>query len=218
MQYKTACPNDEILMDFLEHRLTGKSLQEVEHHLAHCTDCREQVAVCSELLSTNIDDNTMPVPQSVTQRAVDTVLGLENRSLLQKLTHGARRQIARGTAVMERLTWQPVPAAVALRGETKTPSPEVIRRKKKFGDLSVVIEIEKSGIDQAMIRVTGRSLQADILPLRVALFNQDREMASALLGDAPVIFEEIPFGIYELAFVKQNKVLGQYTFEITTQP
>ena len=149
MLYNTACPNDEILMDFLEHRLTGNALQEVERHLARCADCREQVAVCAELLCTSIAEDTIPVPQGVTQRAVDTVLGLENKSLLDKLIHGTRRQIAKSTAALERLTWQPVSAAVALRGKAETLNPEVIRRKKQFGHLRVDIEIEKSDADQA---------------------------------------------------------------------
>ena len=218
MLYNTACPSDEILMDFLEHRLTGNALQEVERHMARCADCREQVAVCAELLSTSIGDDTIPVPQGVTQRAVDTVLGLENKSLFDKLIHSTRRQISKSKSALERLTWQPVSAAVALRGQAETLNPEVIRRKKQFGHLRVDIEIEKSDADQALIRVSGSSLQANTTPVRVALFSQDREVASALLGDAPIIFEEIPLGIYALVFVKQNKDMGRYTFEIADQP
>jgi len=218
MLYDTACPNDEILMDFLEHRLTGNALQEVERHLARCADCREQVAECAELLCTSIAEDTTPVPQGVTQRAVDTVLGLENKSLFDKLIHSTRRQISKSKSALERLTWQPVSAAVALRGQAETLNPEVIRRKKQFGHLRVDIEIEKSDADQALIRVSGSSLQADTTPVRVALFSQDREVASALLGDAPIIFEEIPLGIYALVFVKQNKDMGRYAFEIADQP
>lgn len=205
-------------MDYLEHRLSGDAREKMVRHLAQCVGCREQVAVCAELLITGIDDDTITVPQGVTQRAVDTVLDLENQPLLHRLAHGARQQIVKGTAAFERLTWHPVSAAVALRGRDKTLSPEVIRREKQFGDLRVAIEIEKGGTDQAMIRVKGSSLQADTTPVRVALFSQDREVASALLGDDSVIFEEIQLGTYRLVFVKQNQNLGQYSFEIADQP
>lgn len=213
----TVCPNDEILMDYLEHRLRGKALHKIERHLSACADCRDQVAVCADLLGAGIAGDTMPVPQGVTQRAVDRVLGLENKSLLHKLTHGTRQHIAAGTAVLERLTWHPVSAAAALRGTSETLSPEVIRREKQFGNLRVGIEIEKSSADQAMIRVKDSSPQTAAAPVRVALFSQDREVASAPLGDAPVIFEELPLGTYQLVFVRQNRNLGQYAFEIADQ-
>lgn len=210
----TRCPSDETLMDFLEHRLHGKALQKIEQHLSACTNCREQVAVCADLLGNASADDSVSVPRRLTQRAVDSVLGLANQSLFHKLTHGARRRIAAGVVVLERLTWRPVPAAAALRGRSEALSPEVIRREKQFGDLRVDIEIEKSGADQALIRVKIPSSQVDTGLVRVALFSQDREVASALLGDVPVAFEEIPLGTYRLVFVKQNRQLGQYAFEI----
>ena len=209
-----ACPNDETLMDYLEHRLRGKALQKIEQHLSACADCREQVAVCADLLGTGMTDDTVLVPRGVTQRAVDAVLGLANQSLFHKLTRGARQRITAGAVVLERLTWRPVPAAAALRGRSETLSPEVIRREKQFGDLRVEIEIQKSGINQALIRVKGRTSKAGTAPVRVALFSQDREVASTLLSDAPITFEEIPLGAYHLVFMKQNQNLGQYAFEI----
>jgi hypothetical protein len=159
----------------------------------------------------------MSVPQGLTQRAVDSVLGLEEQALLQKLTRKLRGQIDKGGEALERLTWRPVPAAVALRGEPETLSPEVIRRDKRFGDLDIGVEIEKSGPEAAIIRVTDRSSRAHPQPVRVALFSGEREVASALLGEVPVVFEDIALGIYALVFVSQNKELGKYAFELAGQ-
>jgi hypothetical protein len=218
MKDTTACPKDETLMDFLAHRLAGKARDQVEHHLAGCADCLEQVAVCADLLDTGLAEESLPVPQTVTQKAVDAVLGLAGETWLHKLTSGTRHSMAKGRAALERLSWRPGPNAVVVRGDADTRLAEVIQREKQFEDLRVTIDIEKSGADQAMIRVADRSSQPDAAPVRVTLIRQNREVASTILGNAPIVFEEIPMGTYTLVFVRHNYLLGQYAFEMTDNP
>ncbi|NNF97888.1 MAG: hypothetical protein HKM93_00775 [Desulfobacteraceae bacterium] len=218
MNNYTACPNDETLMDFLEHRLAATMREKVEHHMTRCADCREQVAVCAGLLSDGADEDMVTVPAGVTQRAVDAVLAVDRETWPRKLSQNALQWMDRGVEALERLTWKAVPAAVAVRNKTAAFSTGIIHREKRFDDVEMVIEIEKSGADHAMIRVSEKSAQKDMVPVRVALFRQEREIASAVLGDAGVCFEDISLGTYGLVFVRDNKNLGQYDFEITDQP
>jgi hypothetical protein len=215
MQNKTVCPNEETLTDFLEHRLADKARKQVEHHLAGCALCRDQVAVYADLLDKVAAEEAMSVPRTVTQKAVDAVLGLDNSTWLDNLSQKSRRAGAKVAAVLERLTWRPVPDAVAVRGNADTRFAEVIHLEKQFEDLRVTIDIEKSDVDQAIIRVCGFSSQQNAAPVRVTLLSPNREMASAVLVDTPVLFEEIPMGTYTLVFVRQNIPLGQYAFEMT---
>jgi hypothetical protein len=39
----TACPTQQQLLDYVQGRLTGEALHEVEHHLADCEMCSEAV-------------------------------------------------------------------------------------------------------------------------------------------------------------------------------
>lgn len=218
MQNNTTCPSDETLMDFLEHRLAGASREKVEHHLAGCAGCREQVALCADLLRTDPAGEAVEVSAQVTQQAVDAALSLDRSAKLRKLRRGARQWIAKGTAALDRLVWQPRPAGVAVRGAGDQLAPEAIRREKQFGDLRVTVEIENSGAGQALIRVNSEPGPEVAAPVRVALYMQDREAASSVLEKAAVVFEEIPPGVYTLVFASQGRKLGEYAFEIVDLP
>lgn len=218
MQNNPTCPSDETLMDFLERRLAGSARQKVENHLAACTACREQMAVCADLLLTDPAGEAAAVSESVTRQAVDAVLARDPSAKLHKLRRDARQWIAKGSAALERLVWQPRPAGVAVRGAADQLAPEVIRRVKQFGDLRVTIEIENSGAGQALIRVNGDPGPPAAAPVRVALHAEDREAASSVLDQAGVVFEEIPPGIYTLVLARQGSSLGEYAFEIVDRP
>jgi hypothetical protein len=218
MENKKTCPSDETLTDFLAHRLTSSVREQVENHLAGCAACREQVAMCAELLLTDPAGETAEVSEAVTRQAVDAVLALGPSVKLHTLREGARRWISKGTAALERLVWQPRPAGVAVRGAGDRLAPEPIRREKQFGDLRVTIEIENSGAGQALIRVNRDTGRPAAGPVRVALCMADREAASSLLGHEPVMFEAIPPGIYSLVFALQSGKLGEYAFEIVDLP
>ena len=218
MQNNSVCPSDETLMDFLEHRLDGPTRTQVEQHLARCADCREQAAVCADLLTSDPGGTSAEVPPQVTQAAVDRVLAMNRRAWPARVRDRFRRWMTKGTTALDRLVWQPRPAGVAVRGTGGTISPEVIRREKQFDDLHVVVEIENSGAGQALIRVTADSGQLTDAPVRAALYMEDREAASSILGRTPAVFEEIPPGIYALVFARRGTKLGEYAFEIVDMP
>lgn len=218
MQNTPTCPSDETLMDFLEHRLAGSAREKVENHLAACAACREQMAVCADLLLTDPAGEAAEVSESVTRQAVDAVLASGPPAKWHKLRRDARQWIAKGSAALERLVWQPRPAGVAVRGAGDQLAPEAIRREKQFGDLRVIIEIENSGAGQALIRVNGEPGPEAAAPVRAALYLEDREAASSVLEKAAVVFEEIPPGVYTLVFASQGRKLGEYAFEIVDLP
>jgi anti-sigma factor RsiW len=211
------CPNDETLMDFLERRLPAKARKRVEIHLSRCDRCREQVTLCADVLAAE-DGATHCVPEQVTQEAVDAVLAGARRDWTRKLGREARRWAARGAAVLERLTFGPLPASLPVRSSGETVGPAAIRRERLFEDLRVTIDIERSGAGAALIRVQAEALPTAGGLVRVALFRKEREAASGVLGPNPLLFEEIPLGRYALVFVTRGRTLGQYAFEITDGP
>lgn len=211
---RNRCPNEETLTDFLEGRLPGRQQARVESHLAVCADCRELVGVYLQITHPESDVEPVVVPDYLTEKAVRLTAGLADAASSRSLLQGARRWAAKGIALLEQLApangLQPVP----VRGTETASSDRRISRQKQFGDLTVTIEIERSDDDLALIRVINTGKTAD-QPVRVALIKGDREIASMTLVTDPLVFDDIAFGIYTLAFVRSGAVLGEYRFEIT---
>ena len=210
------CPNEETLTDFLEGRLSGRQQARIESHLAACADCRQQVGVYLQLFHSESAAEPVVAPDYLTDKAVRLVAGQADADAERSrpLFHGTRRLAARGIALLEQLVptngLQPVP----VRGAETTVSERRISRQKQFEDLSVTIEIERSDDDLALIRVLPAEKAAD-QPVRVALIQNDREIASMTLAAEPLVFDDIAFGIYTLVFVRNGAMLGEYRFKIT---
>lgn len=204
-------------MDFLEGRLGGRKSLPVEAHLAVCAKCREQVWVCSRICTSDNEARTEPVAEHVTQRAVDAVAHLGSKSNLYGLFQAAYQRLVKGVADQEIKALSCVCAPAPVRSGGTVAKSMIVKRNKSFGDLEVAVEIEKSGRRQATIRITISGPQSMSGPVRVALYKNDREAASMLVGEAAVLFEEIPFGVYSLVFACGAEKFGEYTFEISDQ-
>ena len=214
MRYSIACPNDETMMDFLEHRLDGKTRKPVERHLAGCAHCREAAAAVASLVVSVADLQMPPVPQQATQRAIISVCNPGRTRWPFRLARGIHGWLQKGPAQMALPDWGPAPA---VRGPAGDPAPGSIQRTRQFGEICVAIDIEKSGTSDALVRVRctfGCSAEALV---RVTLLDQRREIASSQLGDHAVVFEAIPPGRYLLRFARQACELGEYAFEILDQ-
>ncbi len=211
------CPNDEYLMDFVEGRLSDRQRGKIEAHLAACDLCREQVGVCAELVYGDVAADEVPAPDHLAQRVLDRVVHRSATASGTGLLDRTRRWVAKGVAVLERVVPQGEPQWVHVRGEAGVTD-HLIHREKRFQDVTLTIEIEKSGAGQALIRVATATGGQTASTLRVALFKGEREVASMMLGDAPVIFEEIPFGVYSLLFARGSSKIGEYAFEVTERP
>jgi hypothetical protein len=210
---RNRCPNEETLSDFVEGRLSGRQQARIESHLAACDDCRQQVGVYLQLIHPESAAEPVVAPDYLTDKAVRLVAGQADAESSPSLFKGARRLAARGIALLEQLGpangLQPAP----VRGAETTLSEQRIRRQKQFEDLTVTIEIERSDDDLALIRVLPAGKAAD-QPVRVALIQGDREIASMTLAADPLVFDDIAFGSYTLVFIRSGAALGEYRFEI----
>jgi hypothetical protein len=199
---------------FVEGRLSGRQQTRIESHLAACADCRQQVGVYLQLIHPESAARSVVAPDYLTDKAARHVAGQANAERSRPLFQGTRRLAARGIALLEQLVpangLQPGP----VRGAETTLSERRISRRKQFEDLSVIIEIERSDDDLALIRVLPAGKTTD-QPARVALIRGDREIASMTLATDPLAFDDIAFGIYTLVFIRSGAMLGEYGFEIT---
>lgn len=215
------CPDDETLVDYLEGRLSDEHRRTIDAHLVACASCREQVAVCADVMNTtSLADDMAAAPGRLTRKTLERVSDAGN----QKKTHGllsrTRRLLAAGLEKVERLTLRPEAAPVTLRGNGKESAENIIRRRKTFNQTTFIIELERTGPDQAILRVFPDPEMADRFRttngklLRASLFRGDRELVSATIGKEPVVFEDIDFAAYVLVFVQDGEKIGEYAFEV----
>ena len=207
------CPDEETLADFLEGRLTDARRRAIDTHLTQCAVCREQVAVCAEVMALQPTADAAPaVSEHLIRKTLNRVAETRRPRHGPVMTR-TRRLISRGLASMERLAGWSTTVPVAVRGGADVTIP-IIHRRKTFGEFDFAIDLERTGASQTTIRVAIDAPQTITGRLRVALHQGERELASAGMGPAPVVFEDIPFGTYSLAFVHDGHQLGIYPFEV----
>jgi hypothetical protein len=213
MKKHRQCPTEEMLLDFLQQRLSGNDRKRVELHLAQCSLCRESASVYADVALAEMVEEPVPVPAGVTERTVEAVREIGRQGLAGRLARTARNAFEKGDRVWERLSWVPGPSPVAVRGDGDASYTDIIRREKHFGDLRVIIEIEKKGGSDAAVRITPESALSTG-SVRVTLLRNEREIASGTVGQRPVVFDTISPDSYVLVFSGPEGIRGEYAFEI----
>lgn len=214
MKKKNRCPNEETLAAFVERLLSERKMAKVEQHLVHCSLCRDQVVNYAEAVTAAMQADVLAVPERVTQRAVDDVLGRNREPSGNILRHGAEKMIQSGLKVVEWFSPQPDLAAVVVRSGDATCTEPVVSRDRQFGNLHFLITLQKNEQQTVTIQVAWAKRPADGMVCRISLFRGDRESASSLLDSQPILFENMPFDVYTLVFHSSGKQIGEYRFEI----
>lgn len=213
---KRACPNDEMLADYLLGRLAEKEGSEMEKHLSNCTTCLEEMVIANSLFRGGDLPLLDPVPAQVTETAVRLIQDLDatvSDSLSDKFERAIKTLPTRISDFLNHKTWaelQPQP----IRGSKKIVTKDLVLFKKSFKNIETEIEIEKMGENRAHIRARLLLDDTTSRTIRVTLKKGDREIASHLAEAAQVLFEDIPFGHYSLTFARDGLTLGICQFEI----
>jgi hypothetical protein len=214
---KTACPEDEVIADYLEGRLSDKERFVTEQHFSSCSSCLERLVVTSSVLKKGQEDEAHPVPDEVTKRAVDAVLGrsAEREKRPMQVVHEKLELLS--AKVTEVFSFRPWAEQVLqpIRGAERRVEESRIVIPKKIGDLHVEIEITKKAGDLCDIRIAASPADQPLRRLRATLQRDERDIASELVLHEAVVFEEIPLGRYRLYLYHKDVSLGHYAFEIT---
>jgi hypothetical protein len=208
------CEKEEILMDYLEDRLTEKQRSNVERHIANCDACLEEVVVIGEMIRGTRYFELDTVPEDVTSRAMVAVRAIRDNSLLDKVSIYMSLLVSKLSDTFAGFWPWKNPGLAPVRGSKTLIAEDLILLRKSFSDLDAEIEIEKKGQDMASIRVT---LSRDDIPekaIRITLFKNGREVASYPSTRSAALFEDMPFGHYLLVFTRKGVKAGEYSFEI----
>lgn len=212
---KSGCPTEEQIADYLEDRTSEAQRIDVEGHLARCESCFEEFA-CYRSVVRGGESTPDQVPESVTLHTLDR---LEQKGLLRlrpfKLpTAGGVRDLCR--RMVGYLGFSHSSAALApIRGSKRVVKEGFVEIRKTFQDLSTVIEIEKIPHHKVNIRVSFPGDDNEGGFIRTTLVKDGRYVTSLLCAPTePVVFDEVPFGVYALSFSRGGTLAGEYHFEI----
>lgn len=211
---RTKCIREEVLMDYLEGRLSEKERSKSERHLANCDTCLEEVVVAGEMIRGTRHLELDTVPEDVTRRAIEAVRGIKDNSLLDKVSIYVSLFASKLSETSTGLWPWKSPGLAPVRGTKTVIAEDLILLRKSFSDLDAEIEIEKKGRNMASIRVMLARDDTPEKPIRITLFKNGREVASCPSTRSAALFEDIPFGHYELVFTRKGVKAGEYPFEI----
>jgi hypothetical protein len=207
------CIKDETVADYLEGRLPEEERQAVEEHLSECDRCLEAVVSCTGLSRDGALDPHDPVPEKVTEDAIQALKALDRGPLLDRMSEKLRRKLSEMTGFAESL-WPRYGLALApVRGFRKVVTEDLVLIRKAFSGFEAEIEIEKVKATHADVRVTVKVKGPDG-SVRVSLVKGEREVSSQLTDGATVLFEDIPFDHYQLVFSRDGARIGEYAFQI----
>jgi hypothetical protein len=214
---KRTCPQEEVLADYLAGCLSDVNITSLESHLADCPQCLDEIMIIEKLVQNNDLSANKPVPAAVTESAISLVK--------DSMLSGTQRIMKRSSQIFRHMTsWISMRAPLFLSGRDslapvrsseKTISNDLFQVRKAFREIITDIEIEKTGPQNACMRINLVKDSKNQNNIRVTLLDvNEREMASFPLSNGFVIFEDIPFGRFCLAFVRNGTRIGMYRFEI----
>lgn len=210
---KGLCPDEERLADYLEGRLSLSERAEMEAHLSACGVCLEEFLAARSVVFADL--SLQSAPAAVTDEAVRLV---RSRLSAGKDPYAARlrRSVSRYVSGLKDHLQYPFFwkwSASPIRGPKTVVSPDVILIRKVFKGIRTEIEIEKTAGEKAHIRIRLGEAGDVAKGIRVTLKKEEREISSLLLNGGYGVFEDIPFGQYNLVFSTDGIELGTYSFE-----
>jgi len=214
---KTACPDEEMLADYIEGHLSDYERDETEKHISLSGICLEEFIVANNTIRYWEQFDYETAPSEVTQTAVRLIKSQSSlsyttmlRERVNRLIKGLQRKVSDLFPLTLWGAWDLSP----IRGSKKVIFKDLIHLKKTFKEIDAEIEIEKTGENKTLIRI---KLLKDPRPgkrIRVTLKKGEREISSHLIIEEYVLLENIPFGHYSLTFTGDGEKLGTYSFNI----
>ena len=206
--------DEEMIADYLEGRLSDEERDDLEKRICDHEEWLEDFVVAGSVVRSAGRPDLKPMPGGVTQAAERLV-----RSLVLKSTPSMGERLKHYLTELYAKLSRTGPAPLAqwrfatIRGPGKVVSKDLFRITKTFKEIKAEIEIEKKGPNKFYIRIILLRNNLD-KTVRVTLKRGDREVSSQLLTEDIVLFEDIPFGKYNLIFFRNSDKLGTYPFEI----
>jgi hypothetical protein len=221
---KNMCPSEEILADYIEGRLERNQRRLIENHLSTCDRCLQTIVVANSMYTDYDSYEFQEVPEYVTQTIIQSFVSQKDKMWNIMVTRARRwwEKIKISLADFGMLFFNDLQLAPVRRGTRVVRARNQSRRRKAFDRLKTDIDIQKTGDNRARIKVQIKRSEGEMDKIRVILLKRkldispaiDREIASDILHQNSVLFENIPFDHYNLIFTRDGITLGRYLFQI----
>jgi len=218
------CPGEEILADYIEGRLEKNQRRLIENHLSTCDRCLQTIVVANSMYTDYDSYDFQEVPEYVTQTIIQNFISQRDKMWNIMATRVRRwwEQIKISVADFGMLFFNDLQLAPVRRGTRVVRAGNLSRRRKAFDRLKTDIDIQKTGENRAQIKIQIKRSASEKDKIRVILLKRkldyspviDREIASDILHENSVLFENIPFDHYNLTFTRDGVTLGRYLFQI----
>ncbi|KPA14321.1 hypothetical protein MHK_005479 [Candidatus Magnetomorum sp. HK-1] len=221
---KSMCPKEEILVDYIEGRLQSKEKRLIDDHLSKCDCCLETIVIANSMNTEYENFEFQEVPNYVTQTLIQQIINKKEKfwNILITRTRRLIEQIKIHLSDFGMIFWTEWQLA-PIRGARLVLARNQSRRRKAFDHLKTDIEIQKTGDNEAQIKIQVKRSGPEVQKIRVILLKRkldfgapiiDREIASDIIEENSVLFENIPFDHYKLTFTRDGVTLGRYLFQI----
>ncbi|MCU0596007.1 MAG: zf-HC2 domain-containing protein, partial [Desulfobacterota bacterium] len=192
------CPDEERVADYLEDRLSLSERAEMEAHLSACGVCLDEFLAARSLASADLSLHSAPadVTDETVRLVKDRISTGRDPSAVRLIRTVSRYVSGLKDHLQYPFFWKW--SASPTRGPKTVVSPDVILIRKAFKGVLAEIEIEKTAGEKAHIRIRLGEGGDVAKGLRVTLKKGDREISSLILNGGYGVFEDIPFGQYNL--------------------
>jgi len=221
---KSMCPGEEILADYIEGRLEKNHRHQIETHLSTCDRCLQTIVVANSMYTDYDNYEYQEVPEYVTQTIIQNFIHQKDKMWNIMATRARRwwEKFKISLVDFGMIFFNDLQLAPVRRGARVVRARNQSRRRKAFDRLKTDIDIQKTGDNRARIKIQIKRSESDIDKIRVILLKRkldispvlDREIASDILHENSVLFENIPFDHYNLTFTRDGVTLGRYLFQI----
>jgi len=118
---------------------------------------------------------------------------------------------------VESMQLTPVPIRVRKRRKDLQSSHSFVELQTDIDNFKVNIYVEQSGKKMALIKIQVHQQEKLTRYVRIFLKKEDISCPWARLqSDQYVLFEDIPYGIFQIILKKDSKTIGEYRFSIDT--
>ena len=205
-------PDEEILVCFLEGRISEDENVLLKTHLISCDSCMEKLLIHNDLNAMEIKE----LPQELLERVKNLVKPEQNFSFLEIALRLKEKALEILHTTGDILVGQELVPAPVLRSRQIKDFKDEVTILKDFQDIRVEVKIENKGakVFNLTIMAKEKETQKVIKDLRVTLIKDDLELESYLTDSGRVTFEHVLLGKYTVAISTLENKLASILLDI----
>ena len=214
----TGCIDFDILVDYITGNLTDKKRDRVMEHISRCDNCLENIASATRIMG----DNDLNKWELMPGKEALVVLEKVNVNLLR--SSPKQPYLKPETVKKKFLEWVRglTPDFSLQYGFARAPGfsnasfTDHICIKKIFSNLHTDIFMEKCD-DRFCVQIKIHEKNKMAKNVRVTLTREGGGSVSRLVSDGYKLFEDLPFGSYQLVLAQKLLKKGSYLFAINKE-